>query len=134
MKIKVSLKSVSKTRGIVEVDYIVSDSIITLQDLIINLVDIEIDKYNNQALSVQSQDQINAMVNHGKISFGFKYNDCEVNRDDAIDNALVSFKDGIYRLFINDMEITSIDQELNLIEGDRLSLIRLTMMTGWFSS
>ncbi len=133
MKVKVVLKSVSKTRGIEYVDYHVKNNIITLKDLLINLCDIEIDKYENNEFKVLSQEDINTMVNQGKISFGFKYRKDVINREKAYENALLSFKDGLYRVFINDEEIEDLETNLNLKENDILILIRLTMITGWFS-
>ncbi len=133
MKIKVALKSISKTRGIDYIDYKVLDNIVTLKDLIINLCDIEIDKYENKELKVLSQEDINNMVNTGKVSFGFKYRDDIIDRGKAYDNALLSFKDGLYRVFINDEEVESLETNINLKENDTLALIRLTMMTGWFA-
>ncbi len=133
MKVKVVLKSVAKTRGIEYVDYHVDNNITTLKDLLINLCAIEIDKYENNEFKVLSQEDINTMVNQGKISFGFKYRKDVINREKAYENALLSFKDGLYRIFINNEEIEDLETNINLEENDILILIRLTMITGWFS-
>ncbi len=133
MVIKVLLKSIAKTRGVEYVDYIVSDKIKNLEDLIINLCNIEIDKYEKNEFEVLSQEDINNMVNQGKVSFGFKYREDVIDREKAYENALLSFKDGLYRVFINDEEVEELNKEICLKENDTLALIRLTMMTGWFS-
>ncbi len=133
MIIKVLLKSIAKTRGLEYVDYTVNDNIKSLRDLTVNLCDIEIDKYENREFKVLSQEDINNMVNTGKVSFGFKYREDVIDREKAYENALLSFDDGLYRVFINDEEVTVLDGDIGLKECDTLALIRLTMMTGWFS-
>ncbi len=133
MIIKVLLKSISKTRGVEYLDYNVLDNIVTLKDLILNLCDIEIKKYENKEFKVLSQEDINTMVNTGKISFGFKYREDVIDRQKAYENALLSFEDGLYRVFINDKEIKELNAKINLKQNDTLALIRLTMMTGWFT-
>ncbi len=133
MNIKVLLKSLSKTRNLDYVDYNVLENNVTLKDLIINLCNIEIHKYENKKLKTLSQDDINNMVNTGKISFGFKYREDTIDKVEAYKNALLSFEDGLYRVFINGEEVESLDKHINLKENDTLAIIRLTMMTGWFS-
>ncbi len=133
MKIKVSLKSIAKTRGIQYVDYNILDNLATLRDLIKNLCDIEIDKYENKEFKILSQEDISNMVNQGKISFGFKYREDIIDRKKAYENAFLSFKDGLYRVFINDEEVENLETNINLKENDTLTLIRLTMITGWFA-
>ncbi len=98
MIIKVLLKSIAKTRGLEYVDYIVNDDVKSLKDLIINFWDIEIDKYENREFKVLSQEDINNMVNTGKVSFGFKYREDIIDREKAYENALLSFEDGLYRV------------------------------------
>ncbi len=133
MKIKVALKSIAKTRGVDYLYYHVKDHIVTLKDLIINLCDIEIDKYEKREFQVLSQEDINTMINQGKVSFGFKYREDRIDRESAYKNALLSFEDGLYRVFINDGEVQDLEAHINLQENDTLVLIRLTMITGWFS-
>ncbi len=133
MQIKVLLKSIAKTRGLEYALYNIKDNITTLKDLILNLCDIEIDKYEQKKIEVLNQDDINNMVNTGKISFGFKYRDDTIDRKKAYENALLSFGDGLYRVFLNDCEIEDLNKKINLKENDTLALIRLTMMTGSFT-
>ncbi len=133
MNIKVLMKSISKTRNLKYVNYKVSDDINTLKDLIINLCDIEIEKYENKEFSILNQEEINNMVNVGKVSFGFKYREDQINRMDAYENALLSFEDGLYRVMLNDVEIIDLNEKLNLNNNDKVALIRLVMITGWFS-
>lgn len=44
--------------------------------------------------------------------------------------ALLAYKDGIYRVFIGDEEVKELNESLNIKEGDILTFIRLTMLSG----
>ena len=131
INIKIALKSASTTRGIKYADYFVKDDIKNLNDLIVNLVNIEIDKYEiEKEIEVLSQDDIDNMVISGKVSFGFKYRDIEIDRKNSENVALLAFKDGLFAVFINDEEIESLDDRLSLKKDDLVTFIRFTMLTG----
>lgn len=131
MNINIAIKSAAKTRNIKQVPYEVSGDICNLKDLIINLVNIEIDKYENHTFKVLSQEDINTMVDLGKISFGFKYREHDrVNREEAVNIALLAFEDGLFVVFINDVQVESLTNKLVLNDNDVLSFIRLTMLSG----
>ena len=70
------------------------------------------------------------MVIAGKVSFGFKYRDVEIDRKNAENVALLAFKDGLFAVFINDNEIESLDNHLDLKKDDIVTFIRFTMLTG----
>lgn len=130
MNIKINIKSVSKTRGVEPVIYEVLDNIKTLEYLILNLVDIEIDKYENHEFKALTQEDINRMLDIGKISFGFKYREDSVDRNNAKEIATLAFLDGLYVVFINQIKIEELRDEINLKDDDEVSLIRLTMLSG----
>ena len=130
MHIKINIKSLGKTRGIESRDYIISDNIETIEDLIHNLVDIEIDKYERKDFKVLNQEDINNMMDSGKISFGFKYREKEIDRAYAKEIAVQAFLDGLYVIFINETSIEDINQKIHLCHGNELTLIRLTMLSG----
>lgn len=130
MNIKINIKSISKTRGVKSVIYEVLDNIKTLECLILNLVDIEIDKYENHTFKALTQEDINSMLDIGKISFGFKYRESNIDRNNAKKIATLAFSDGLYVVFINQIKIEELTNEINLKEDDEVSLIRLTMLSG----
>lgn len=132
MNIKLSIKSINKTRGVELVDYSISDNILSLQDLLENLVDIEITKYEQKEFKITSQEDLDNMIIAGKISFGFKYREDVINRAHSKDVATLAFSDGLYAVFINDIQLNALDEYLNIKENDILSLIRFTMLTGRF--
>ena len=130
MHIKIDIKSLGKTRGIESIDYIVSDNIETTKDLIHNLVDIEIDRYEQTDFKILNQDDLNKMMDSGKISFGFKYREKELDRVEAKSIAVQAFLDGLYAIFINETSVEDIDQKIYLSDNIKVTLIRLSMLSG----
>ncbi len=140
MKIKVNIKSASKTRGIEPQIYEINDNIKTTKNLIENLVDIEIDKYKNNEKKKNSQQDISNMLEVGKISFGFKYresfnsehgiNNKNIDTDEAKAIALEAFTDGLYVMFIGKTKIDVLEEQIDIKENDEVTLVRLTMLAG----
>ena len=131
MNIKISVKSMAKTRNIEFLDYRIKDNLKTLQDLIENLVDLEIDKYEQNNFSGLTQEKLNVMVENGKVSFGFTYREDEkVNREQAKEVALLAFKDGLYLVFIDQVQIEELDEVVEMKPESMVDLIRLTLFTG----
>ena len=58
------------------------------------------------------------------------YNEQKQDLEKAIENALQSYEDGIYRVFVNDEEMGEIESEIELKEKDELTFVRLTMLAG----
>ncbi len=130
MNIKIVMKSIAQTRNLQSIDYTIRDDISTLKELITNLVNIEIDKYEQEQLKITSQEDLDQMIINGKVSFGFKYRETEIDRTNAVNVALQAFEDGLYVVFLNNSELKSLTDKLILNENDSLSLVRLTMLTG----
>ena len=74
--------------------------------------------------------QITDMSDIGKIAFGINYGDKKPDLQKAVENALQAFEDGIYRVFINDKELSAPDEKIEICEGDTLTFIRLTLLAG----
>ena len=74
--------------------------------------------------------QITDMSDIGKIAFGINYGDKKPDLPKAVENALQAFEDGIYRVFINDKELSAPDEKIEINEGDTLTFIRLTLLAG----
>ncbi len=140
MKVYINIKSISRTRGIEPIEYLLKQDIQTVEDLICNLVDIEIDKYENHHIKVLSQEDINSMLTNGKISFGFKYREIlekehglhtkVIDRNEAKDIATLAFADGLFSLFINEDQFEKLDDMINIKDNDEITLIRLSMLAG----
>lgn len=77
-----------------------------------------------------TQENIDAQKEAGKISFGVDYNGRAADADKAVACALQAYADGLFRLFVNDEEAGDADAAIDLHEGDTLTFIRLTMLSG----
>jgi len=132
MKVYIVVKAVGKTRGFdkieVELEDIHKDSVASLISFFVNR---EISRYESNEFKILSQEDINQMVDSGKISFGFKYREHnKIDRDEAVDIALQAFDDELFVMFVNDEQIESQDDKLSIRDGDEISFVRLTMLSG----
>ena len=109
--------------------------ITTVKELLTEFVTINVNEFNNgftenDIVPYLTDKKINDLSDAGKISFGVDYNGQKQDLEKAVENALQSYEDGIYRIFVNDAEVGEIDCEINLKENDELTFVRLTMLAG----
>ncbi len=106
----------------------------TLRELICLCVEACVERQHRRLSAPQetilSKEQIEAWAQTGKIAFGVDYNGAPAKLDEAVENALQSYQDGLYRVFLNGREIKGLDAALSLTENDTLTFIRLTMLAG----
>lgn len=137
MIVKIHLKQIGQRKQTVApVDIEYSTAPRKVRELITQTVTMCVNAYNERVRRGDSltapvtEEQIADMASVGKIAFGINYGGREQDPDKAIDNALQSFEDGLYRVFLNENELERLDDDLDLCEGDSLTFIRLTMLTG----
>ena len=109
----------------------------TLRQLIAIMVSDGVEVYNQRLQSKENmhtltKDDIDAMSQVGKIGFGIPFGSREANIDDALETAVQGFEDGLYRLFVGEREIESLDEPLHLQEADTITIIRLVMLAGGY--
>lgn len=112
----------------------------TVRELLVLLVQQSVREYNvrkdeGQTLNYLTKTQIEGQASAGKISFGVHGGNL-ANEEEAAENALQCFEDGIYRVFAGDMELTEMEQaipwECDGGGGELIfTFIRLTMLSGW---
>ena len=136
MKIFVNVKQIGKRKNKIDKKkYEISEKITTVKELLTEFVMINVNEFNNgftenDIVPYLTDEKINDLLDAGKISFGVDYNEQKQDLEKAIENALQSYEDGIYRVFVNDEEMGEIDCEINLKENDELTFVRLTMLAG----
>ena len=136
MKIFVNVKQIGKRKNKIDKKkYEISDKITTVKELLTEFVTINVNEFNNgftenDIVPYLTDEKINDLSDAGKISFGVDYNGQKQDLEKAVENALQSYEDGIYRIFVNDAEVGEIDCEINLKENDELTFVRLTMLAG----
>ena len=138
MKVYISAKQIKKKGNqIASCPYDLKDIPNTLRQLISLLVTDGVEAYNQRRQSkgnthLLTKDDIDAMSQVGKIGFGIPFGSREANLSDALETAIQGFEDGLYRLFIGEREMESLDAPLNLQEEDTITIIRLVMLTGGY--
>lgn len=137
MTLKVNIKQIGQRRQkVAPVDFELAQKPNTVRELIGLTVEKCVNEYNERVragdtnVKPLSEQDIHDMANIGKIAFGINYGEKEQDLGKAVENALQSFEDGIYRVFINDEQLEKLDDTVNLSENDSLTFIRLTMLSG----
>lgn len=124
-----------KRTGTETVPFLLDEKPDTVRELIIGLVKRGVRDYNErkdegQILSWLSMNEIKEQAETGKISFGLRSGK-DAGEEAAVENALQCFEDGIYRIFKGEEELISLDQQLEWNQDSVITLIRLTMLSGW---
>ena len=136
MNIYINIKAAGKRRPILDkVPYELPDGILSLRELLTELVRIEVDRYNQKGTDIQmipflTAEEVQESASVGKVGFGRIYSDKKVDIDKAVANAIQCYEDGVVRVFLNEAELEQLDEEINLHEEDCLTLIRLTFLAG----
>lgn len=135
MTINIRLKAVGKRKNMLELHpRIIPDNIHTVEDLITILVLDSVREYNAKQVDapilqyLTEEAYANALY-IGKVTFNDRKNDKQQDEQQAVENALQCFRDGIYRVLINETEVEP-GQQIQLYEEDILTFIRLTMLAG----
>jgi len=135
MTIYIKIKAISSRKPIIDrLTFIVNPQLTDSNALISHIVRQNVQEYNQQTVDAPlfphlTNIQITDKESTGRITFNDRKNENQQDEDAAIENALTSFKDGIFRMFINDQEIKP-SQAIALNEGDEVTFIRLTMLSG----
>lgn len=136
MKVYIQVKKLGKRiQTVGSIPYELETCPATLRELIACMVNQGVEGYNerlrcgeqNKALS---EAEIQDMSQVGKVAFGIPFGEREANPQKAVDAALLAFTDGLYRFYINELEITELDTPVHLCEDDTIAIIRLVMLTG----
>ncbi len=106
----------------------------TVRELLLGLTELGVRDYNarkdeGQLLPFLTREQITDQAARGKISFGV-HGGGEANLQDALENTVQCFEDGIYRVFAGDVELTELEGGIPWKEDLVFTLIRLTMLSG----
>ncbi|MEW4924645.1 hypothetical protein [Algibacter sp. 2305UL17-15] len=108
-----------------------------LKDLIVACVSSKVKQYNskrehNHLLSFLTPSQIQEQSETGKIGFGDIDNFKMADEAESIETALQAYKDGLFLVFINDDEITALDEKITLTQDTPITFLRMTFLTGTY--
>jgi len=106
-----------------------------LRDLIQSIVTKEVDDFRTRQekrklVQVMSRQEIEQAVQRGKVDSGEQDLKQSVNVEDAVAVALQAFEDGLYYVFIDDVQQTQLDGEVFLKTNSRVVFLRLTALVG----
>jgi len=132
----IKLKKLGK-RKIKTISFSIQNQLNTLSDLLKECVKSEVQRFNEQKenpvlISFLSPKEIQEQAELGKISFNDSENDTLVDIDLAVENIIISYKDGLFVVFINDEEIKSLDQTIEIDDESEITFLRLTFLTGTY--
>lgn len=136
MKINISIKSAGKRRPVLDkVSYEISDTVSTVRTLIIEIVHIEVDKYNRkdadtQMISFLTGEGLDTCLKTGKVGFGRIYSDRKADFSQAAEAALQAYQDGLIRIFQNEEELGTLDTPVHVKENDVFTLMKFVFLAG----
>ena len=136
MKFFVNVKALGKLRASVkQVPFEIEGTPENVRDLIVRVVAACVAQFEQRAaqtevLAAMTADEIADRAVSGKISFGDANGERGVNLQQAQQNALQCFEDGIYRIFLDGQPLEELDREIELNEQSQLTFVRLTMLAG----
>jgi len=136
MNVFVNLKCVGKRKkGLQKIPYTLPGGISALRGLIDAVVRQEAANYNargtdNMLIDFLTEDKTEDKASAGKIDFGRIYSENKADVEKAVAAAVQGFEDGLFKVLVNETEVTALDAPLVINEGDILTFIRLTFLTG----
>jgi len=134
--IKIKLRKLGKKK-IKNFEVVLKDKVHTLKDLITQMVQNEVERFNEsrenpEIVSFLSNQAISEKAQDGKIGFGDIANRDKAIESEAVENALLAFKDGLFVVFIDDEEIRELNQNIKIDESSEVVFMRLTFLTGTY--
>lgn len=134
MNLRVRVKQLGSRRDkIGEIMFPVENNPTTVRELIGECVTTSVNVFNDHLKNsggVLSDSRIEAMSEAGKIAFGIGFNNKEQDIRKALETAYQGYTDGLFRIFIDDIEAGEIDDRISVTEENVVTFIKLTMLAG----
>ncbi|HCT93164.1 MAG TPA: hypothetical protein DF613_17530 [Lachnospiraceae bacterium] len=124
-----------KSRDLQPVPFILEKRPDTVRELLTGLTRLGVRAYNarkdeGQVLAFLTKEEIDGQAARGKVSFGLRGGGDAVE-EEAVENTLQCFADGIYRVFAGEEELTALTDAIPWTEDPVFTFVRLTMLAGW---
>ncbi|MDE6447056.1 MAG: hypothetical protein K2L35_01920, partial [Muribaculaceae bacterium] len=85
---------------------------------------------DNDTATRLRDEEISNLAETGRVAFGIVYNEREEDPEKAVANALLSYDDGLFRIFINGIDAGEAANPVRLNESDLVTVVRLTLLSG----
>lgn len=136
MELTLQLKKLGKKK-VKEVPFTLEETPKNLEELLIGCVKNQVEAFNTKRTEVNvigflSPAEIQIQAQSGKVDFGKITNTDLANLQNAIDNVLLAFKDGLFVVFVDSDEITDLKAPLQLTSKSVIAFIRLTFLVGTY--
>ena len=136
MRAYIQIKQLGKRKCSIEkipIDFPVPP--VNVQGLIEAIVSWQVCEYNerlqqSEVLKYLTQEEVENKTASGKVGFAVNYKGNPAAEVEAITNALQSYEDGIFRIFMDDTEAGDLSSPIQLKEESTLTFIRLAMLSG----
>ncbi|MEY8685062.1 hypothetical protein AB9N12_02605 [Bacteroides sp. AN502(2024)] len=136
MRVYIQVKQLGRRKCSIEkipVDFPVPPA--NVQEMIEAIVSWQVREYNerlqqSEVLKYLTQEEVENKAASGKVGFTVNYNGKPAAEVEAITNALQSYEDGIFRIFMDDTEVGALSSPIQLKEESTLTFVRLTMLSG----
>jgi hypothetical protein len=138
----ISGKVMGKTRPIftdwelvLPAESVTGKDLLTLADLLSAVVTAEVEAFRSRQTEgrlnqILTPDRLAQGLDRGRITSGGSELDQAVDLRAAIDNAIQSFADGFYYVFIDEEQQTELDRPVKLQPRSQLMFLRLTPLVG----
>jgi hypothetical protein len=109
---------------------------LTLKILLERIVRSEVEKYNQRQSDAKfvralTQSDLESAAETGKISLGGRETEAlHADATEAVETAMLAFKDGLYYVFLNDEQLESLDEKIIPRDGMSLLFLRLVALAG----
>lgn len=112
---------------------------LTLRVLISLIVEAEVEAFRlrqeeRRFVQILSRADIERGIMRGKIDMGGSLDTEQqsqtANREEAIATALLAFEDGLYYVFVDEVQRTELEQEISLKPDSRVTFLRLVALAG----
>jgi len=138
MKINYNLKQLGKKHPIISkqtLEIEIPGSLIPLEELIKAIVKQQVAVYNAKETEISLvkyllPNQIEDQSLSGKVGFSSIYNENKAVLDKSVETALQAFEDGIYCVFVDDIQIEKLSDTINILPESVFSFIRLSFLAG----
>ena len=116
-------------------DLVSAGSPLTLREFIERVVQAEVKAFGerqaeHRLVRLLSEREIDEQAARGRVDFGGRELEQQVDPDSAVGVALESFEDGVYFVLIDGRQYESLDEQVNVAADSRVSFLRLVPLAG----
>lgn len=135
MRVLVIVKAAGKKKHLASIPLDVPESPLTLRQFVETIVTDNVRAFNAKKVDSDfvgylTQNAIEEQASTGRVGFGRRFGSKDADVGQSVEAALLAYTDGLYRVFVDDGEITSLDETIQFHEESTVTFIRLTMLSG----